>query len=393
MTSNTGNQLSQGYYSAKVWKDLKDETGFGTYEEYLKTLKQTNLTSHEYLFDYLQAGRVNAARAGYYDHGFCSIWDISNSGTMSGSFSGPLKGSAAKVTDTVTDLLTVLRDPSSQAMLRVIVLEPALEDPSGAQLSAKLPPALLDAIGLGLRIVPEVFEAYLERTSEGRIMWQGARLEARYYGSIGDAVITVVRDYLPGTSTCPPVLLVMHPSTRYLNYVSLSNSLFAPWADPVLTELFEPLFNGCMKQYEGSSLTFDVVFLHTLLPLLKLSLRQLKHANGLAKDDYLREFTKRPMNVPHSLRPSIYNPEEKIEATRFALRRQIRHYEQCMREFRTYLRENTTTPPESTKQSCLSTKKLKNVSMKLVVSKPRYMIGFSFVLVILLYKNPRNPSN
>ena len=243
-------------------------------------------------------------------------------------------------------IITALRSPPQQASFRILLVEE--EHPEYLWIHS----SVFDAIGLGLRIWPDFFEAYIARNKLYHDRSRRVPLRARH-GTIGHAVFTVARDYLPGRSSCPPVLLIMgKPLFNYYARPSPIRIESVPFTEPASVFLkrsrenawvatFEHLFKGHMKQYESPPLDMDAVVICTLLPLLEICLDDLKNAYDDANDEYL-----------HTIDPFVaYLPEEErdqsdMEATRFKLRRVVRCYEQCMSEFKR-LRTQGIMQPES----------------------------------------------
>ena len=331
MTSASGNSQPQDAELPQCWKDIKNETGFLTYAEY----------SNAYRDAHRQDKLVGALKEYYNDGrdgtviGYCSIWHIFGTGTLSSCYTGPLLGSNVSS----INVLTSLRNPDSDAILRVILLEPGARNSS-------LTSFITDVFGLGLRIVPEFFGAYLARS--GIIQDYSPEVSlGEGSGFLGDSLITVARDYLPGRSKYPPVLLIMAEQFMLEN---LQPVLFYPqgvaesrWVQSC--KLFEKVIEESLKRYQSQIITLDVALIHSLLPLLKCSLKQLKASLDRAKDEYLGRFTGISTKSP-SMKQSLKNPEEAMEATRFKLRRQLRRFEDCMSDLNRIFRDQHITNPE-----------------------------------------------
>ena len=72
---------------------------------------------------------------------------------------------------------------------------------------------LLDAIGLGLKIDPRVFEAYLDASDTVRSESQrGHHLVSHCV--IGRSIFTVAQNYLSESRSCPPVVLILENPVR-----------------------------------------------------------------------------------------------------------------------------------------------------------------------------------
>ena len=290
--------------SAECWRKVKSETGFDTYKEYLSN------TEHYKLKDYLEKYiNVNSWRT------YCSVFDLSETGSLSSSFDETrLCQRRNDLEKLSTELLTVLRKPPSQASFRVLLLE-------ASRSFGDVDPMLVSAVGLGLRIPPEFFEAYLARNQYQSEFSQKVSLKAKY-GTIGKLVFMVARDYLPGRSSCPPVLLIMGSSLEGAYDLS-SMQVKTAWP-----KSFKLLLSDYTKRYQSASLNLSMVLVHALLPLLEICLENLKESHDKAHADYLELLPNRNDN----------DGEATMGETRFRLRRQLRHYEKCMSDFMRYLR-------------------------------------------------------
>ena len=333
MTSDSESRKSQDAELPQCWKDIKKETGFSTYLEYLEDHRGTTGRRHAKLRELLQEWTSNAYDGEF--TGYCSIWDISGTGTLSRCFAGPWLGSKASK----TSILTSLRNPDSDSILRVILLEPWAHNGSWL-------PSMTDVFGLGLRIVPEFFEEFLARS---KIIQDYSRRVSLGKGSglLGDSLITVTRDYLPGFSMYPPILLVME---ERFTFEELQPVVFDPqgtvesrWMQSCKS--FENIIEDSFRHYQSQTIPLEVALLHSLLPLLRSYLKQLKVFHHRSKDEYLGHFTHTSTNSS-SIRPGLKHPEDAMEAIRFTLRRQLRRFEDCMSDFRRVLRDQHILKPE-----------------------------------------------
>ena len=315
MASESGSRRSQDRTLAQYRKDIKKETGFSTYLEYLEAYRDATGGRHD---EFIRGLRFWTNHARIEDvSGHCSIWDIFETGTLSSCFVGPLLGSKAFN----INILTSLRNPDSDAILRVILLEPG-DRPMWCN------PFIINVFGLGLRIVPEVFEAFLALLLETTQDYSREESLGEGSGFLGDSLITVARDYLPGLSMCPPVLLIM---AKQFTFEKLDPVVFYPqktadsrWERSC--KPFEKMLRDNLKHYQCQTVTLDVALFHCLLPLVKCSLKQLKEAHAGAMIKYLPLLDDK-------------NPEDAMEAIRSTLRRQVRHFEDCMSSFKRCLRD------------------------------------------------------
>ena len=337
MKSAPRSQELQDHYSTQCWKDVKNETGFETYLDYLEACRSKLKRSHDDLIDRLKT--KDKSRHPRRDlRGYCSIWDIFEDGTTSSSIAIAPSSEAYD-----TDILTVLRQPPQQAILRVVVLKPKTA-------VSEISPRLVNAVGLGLRIIPEFFEAYI--TMKDHDISRKVPLDAEY-GTIGSTVFTVAREYLPGMSPCPPVVLILFNSTEDFDNVSPQPALFTPleFMNSHALECvswptsFKSLSSDYLKRHQGPLLSLEVAMLYTLLPLLRPCLYSLRKVYDDVNIKYLRRTYDFRTNLL-ALEPETDNLEEGMEDLRFILRRQVRRYEQCMSDIQRYLRKQDIKNPE-----------------------------------------------
>lgn len=187
---------------AQCWKDVEAETGFSSYESFLRTGPQ---------FIDLRLSLLNAGGRYNVELGEVFVLDILKDGSTSVSLKLPSDGYKAgtsqehrrynKNSDHVlsTQLLQNLRSPPEDVPARIV-----LWSIPGSTWDIYPPPDIVDALGLGLKISPSFFEILFSIISHSFNSWKPNESD---YVKIGNGVATVARDYrLEGGA--PPVLLI-----------------------------------------------------------------------------------------------------------------------------------------------------------------------------------------
>ena len=193
--------------SFKVWEDLRAETGCSSYNEYLEKSAQGHL-----LGPYQELETSNEEGI----HSFmCSVVNLSRNENStitisSQDYHGEVnQGEPAK--EVATEVLQDLRQPPPTAYLRVVLWWSGWADDKHGR-----PNELLNVCGLGLKIHPRFFEAFIDRYSldgvHGRGLVQPSLpddLSRPEYTIIGNQISTIARDYIIGRADTPPVLLIV----------------------------------------------------------------------------------------------------------------------------------------------------------------------------------------
>ena len=314
-------------------EDVKNETGFDTYQSYLD----------EYYGGMPQLASFIGGNELYDEmfQGNCAIFDITESGSLSTALDVKLED----LSPGFTEILANLRNPPSESLLRVLLLEPKL-------FKQRLPRSLMDVIGLGLRISPDMFEAYLSVNPASEKLPYRVPLRASLV-ILGRASLTISRDYLPHSPRCPPVILAIgHPApsdARYSGFM-LSRKM-APFAsnDPSLVRhrgplespwprIFEQLFCSNIKNHQRYPMTLDALLVHSLLPLLEACLERLKGAYDDASIRYRKRVGTSSQDPTSLWKNAQEDHENEMEEVRFRLRRWVSYYERLLNEFSGFLR-------------------------------------------------------
>ena len=105
-------------------------------------------------------------------------------------------------------------------------------------------------------------------------------------------------------------------------------------------------FDRCLKKCESSELTFGMALHHAITPFLEINLRLLQECYDSSNTLYLQRM-KDVIKPRHRLGAELDDPKTEMEGIRFALRRGVCHYEQCMSGYKRYLRKQGVTRPDS----------------------------------------------
>ena len=314
-------------------EDVKNEVGFKTYQSYLNEYYDGMPHLASYIGDNTLCSR------GF--KGNCALFDITETGLLSTA----LDMSSEDLSPGFTKILAALRNPPSESLLRVLLIEPK-------DLKQRLPWSLMDVIGLGLRINPDLFEAYLSVNPATKELPPRIPLRASR-GVFGRAAFTISRDYLPHSPNCPPVMLVMgHPAPSDARYPGFLLSRQAPpfaSTDPLLVRhrgllesswpgIFERLFSSNIKLYQTRPMDFDAALVHSLLPLLETCLERLKGAYDEASIRYRKRVGTSSQDPTALWKNAQEDHENEMEEVRFRLRRWITYYERTLNEFSGFLR-------------------------------------------------------
>ena len=322
-------------------EDVKNETGFDSYRSYLD----------EYYGGMPRLARFiggDAISSGSFI-GNCAIFDITETGSLSTTLDVRLE----HLSPGFTEILACLRNPPSDSVLRVLLLEPKDH-------KQRLPWSLMDVIGLGLRISPDLLEAYLSVNPASEKLPHRIPLRASH-GAFGRGAFTISRDYLPHSPSCPPVLVVLgHPAPSDARYPGfLLSSQTAPFAssDPLLVRhrgplespwpcIFKQLFCSNIQNNQRRPLTFDELLVHSLLPLLETCLERLKGAFDEALIRYRKRVGTSSQDPIMLWTNALEDHENEMEEVRYRLRRWIGYYERILNHFSSFLRMQGVSNPQ-----------------------------------------------
>ena len=187
-------QISEGDDS-RLWEAIRRETGFASYRDYL----QTDATTYRIMRGVLRFVDENSEVATYNS---CSIVDVlqSTDSTFEINMKDYSNGNLL-----ATRVLREIRDPPVKSRLRIVLWW--IRSSKSFRMSSRM----LDTCGLGLRIAPQFFYAVGQRADSRTFAEQrdALRYDQEPYAFIGNHGMVVARDYLPGRSDAPLVLLVV----------------------------------------------------------------------------------------------------------------------------------------------------------------------------------------
>ena len=300
--------------------------------------KRTTSIKNRTILDYIEILQICRVIFEPTLEGGCAVHDISEIGSVSNRLLMPLKNTR----DDYTELITILRDPDSQTLLRVVLLNPK------ASTHNIVPPNLVDAIGLCLRIPVSFFEVYKERQKFPKQAPCVSSVAS--FGAVGRTVFIMVHSYLPGRLKYPPVMLILgnpipEKSDIYCSVLGLKLRTFSKSilrAPPVHDDLVWPksydlLLQSHLARHDSEPQSFKVVLLYSLLPLLEISFELLKDTYDRANEQIFF-FFQHPSDDWFTVSKTEGKFARGVEQTRFQLRREIRRFEQCTSDFKRYFR-------------------------------------------------------
>lgn len=316
------------------WEAVRMETGFDTYRAYMDEFCDGEPRLSRYLDD---SSKIPG--------GFkcdCVILDIDEAGSLSKTLDMKL----GDLQESPMEILKVLRNPPTNALLRVLLIEPK-------DIKQKLPLNLVNVIGLGLRITPDVFKAYLARNNAAKQFSHEVPLRASH-GTLGRAVWMLSRNYLPASPSSPPVLLIMgHPAPPYSYKGLLPSKQTDPiaFAQPATIRpqgfakepwlwIYERLFRVNIASFQDGILNFDAALFHALLPLLETCLERMKRAHDEAFEKRLQRFSValEDNEVTDIWKNAQEDRDHEMEQARFRLKRWTRSFEHNVHDFTRYMR-------------------------------------------------------
>ncbi|CAF9928686.1 MAG: hypothetical protein ALECFALPRED_004113 [Alectoria fallacina] len=193
---------------ARLWEDLKAETGYTPYFAYLEAHEE----NHSHLWFSKEALRdliVNTAPS--YDHG-CAIVDVQGEDSTCCKLNLRCRSTSG------TKILSALRQPPATTSFGIVLWD-----------STSLNEETLDALALGLKLRVHFFNAFLARHPK-----TPARLDLGTGWKISDDVVvigqyvmTFVRDYLPANPDAAPIILIAGVDQDYLQINSDLDETFA----------------------------------------------------------------------------------------------------------------------------------------------------------------------
>lgn len=255
--------------SDRLWTEIKAETGYGSYVEYLKAY----MNRYGYLWPLCVALRFILRRQDNRTSCCeCAIYDINHA-----DHRGP-RMSLRCGSSSETKILSAIRQPLSTGNVRVILWEMwRKEATKGLPGAPRL--ELFDALGLGLRIQPRFFYALADTTT--RREWLPPKFTERPLDPelfvIDQYVITIARNYFPANPDAMPVILIARLGPEELDFEEEIDDN-VPFQKLATDELPKPviMLPAWMLQY---------------IRLLELDLAKQRESLGSVRDIFLRSLT------------------------------------------------------------------------------------------------------
>ena len=324
----------EDYDGESCWTAVRKETGFDTYRAYMDEFCDGEPRLSKFLED---SSKIPG--------GFkcdCVLLDIYENGLLTKAIDMKL----GDMQESPMEILKALHNPPANALLRVLLIEPK-------DIKQNLPSNLIEIIGLGLRITPDVLKAYLARNNASRQFSHEIPLRASH-GISGRAVYMLSRNYLPVSPSSPPVLLIMgHPAPPYSYKGLLPSRQTDPiaFAQPITIRpqglakgpwpwIYERLFRVNIASYQDGVLDFDAALFHALLPLLETTLERMRRAYEDAFERRLQRFrvALEDNEVTDIWKNAQEDRDQEMEQVRFRLKRWMRSFEHDVHDFTRYMR-------------------------------------------------------
>ena len=354
-------QRTEGPLSTQIIGHVRDEGKLGGHDiaDCWQTL-QLN-TGHKFYGDFVAAsgGRFRSGKPPHFPNierhwmlsrvplidsqssieGSCTILDISDTGKYQKGLS--LQGSLGQ--DSATLILEALHAPPQDTHVRILLLDIIDKHPDDAWCVVG---PILDAVGLSLKILPAVFEAYLERTDTGRENVPRGFLAASHC-NIGRSVMTVARDYLAASSFRPPVVVILDAPILFEDFSQLWMSSLAFFDDKPAShdfslwpEIYKNLLERQIKSSNILPLEPETLFPMTVIPLIEVLLEQLR--------DHIRTDHAKLLNLcgAETTDNVSINREQVLEDMRFRLREQNSQFSRWIRNCKIYLKRSGSTPQD-----------------------------------------------
>ena len=330
----------------ECWQELKDETGYQFYREYLETYDESLFPSLKRIFAWegyrfmSQAVGISTNESKSLENDKFSIFDIFEDGRMSTA----LTFSPPWILSQATEALKTLREPPSGTVIRILILDAKFEHvPYHAEIDKRdAIITLIGTIGLGLRTPPGFIHAFLQvhnfRDTEDQIL-AVETLDDAAHGTIGRAAFMLAQDYLPRKTNCPPVMIILgDPTSGYDFGFSQEPIRFSSPPHPMKParrswpELYKLRYRSTITRHPPQTLDIDQATLYALLPLLQVKIAILNRGST-AMNRFYYELVKYAnfQGVKDS------TSDGQIEDIRFQLRRQICEIERGAADLTRYL--------------------------------------------------------
>lgn len=323
---------------ARLWADLKAETGYDTYIKYLRAYMHRYKHVDELISDLRHGLQLNWPHLKIPSLRECAIYNIYQIDNYCPIISLKCGSSSG------TKILSAIRQPSPAATVRIVLWEVRESVFRGFQ--------PLDALGLGLRIQPRFFKALLADHTRMRPTqtFTERPLESELF-AMDQYVVTTARNYLPANPDATPVILIARQGPEKLKFEEDFDEIVpfqrlptdeppkpvirpSPW----MLQYVRLLESDFEKERECTG-KFEDILLCSLTPLLHFNLSRIGKENDLMRREYLKlilppeegeteildieERLGELFRMRSSLRRLIEDSEEKSENLQRALRSQM----------------------------------------------------------------------
>ena len=279
--------------SDRLWTEIKAETGYGSYVEYLKAY----MNRYEYLWPLWFALRNTLRRReeNCTSRRECAVYDVNHTDNRCPRMSLRC-GSSSE-----TKILSAIRQPLSTGNVRVILWEMwRKETTKGLPGAPRL--ELFDALGLGLRIQPRFFYALADTTTRRERLppkFTERPLDPELF-VIDQYVITIARNYFPENPDAMPVILIARLGPEELDFEEEIDEN-VPFQKLATDELPKPVImlpawmlqyvrlleSDLAKQRESLGSVRDI-FLGSLTALLHFNVSRIREGKDLMRGEYLK---------------------------------------------------------------------------------------------------------
>ena len=279
--------------NARLWVDVAAETGYNSYVDYLESYEEDYSYADLVKKCFLEAWRYTKST-----HQTCAIFNL-----QYGPSSFPSLDLQSSSRSAAT-IFSALRRPSPTDGVRILLWDASVLDEG-----------MLTALGLGLKIHPEVFGALLARhAGMGHLRvpsdlstwpWRDlvARSDERMIAPevilIGQYLITIARGYLLRNLDAPPVLVIFvldNRSNRILRPKPKKNAENPITSLPLWMQEYVRLLELDLEKRKGHSSSITDLMFRSLTPLLQFYVSRFCEECDFIRADYL-DFTL-PQDIP-----------------------------------------------------------------------------------------------
>ena len=306
--------------SARLWEDLKTETGFRSYDDYLDAHEEKHayLRSLRHAFQDLTVGTDPYAYS-------CAIVDVQDGNSTC------CKLTLRCYSTSAIRILSALRRPPPGATFGIVLWD-----------STSLDKEMLNALGLGLKIQPHFFNAFLARHPKTpAIPEKGTDWEiADDIVVVGQYVMTLVRNYLSEIPDATPIILIagldQNPFSNGSNEIlpfqkpatpapAISRVIMSEPTDPM--DLLPGWMRDCVRRLEsdikkgrglgGSNADLS---LNSLTALLQCTMPLVRTECRVTRERYLKSTEPSRTETVETVRKDIFK-------MRYLLRRMVEDFE------------------------------------------------------------------